>query len=120
MTKTEYLIDDKEISYEISEDGYDIYLSENVWISQHGEYGKPIDKEKTYEENCLAQIENVMTAMTATEEPPVESQEIEVEPTTDDILAEMLLNQSEIMVKQSEHDDILAEIMLSQAEGMVQ
>ena len=49
----------KKISYEIDDTGYNIYLSGNPWISQHGKYGKPFNNEKTYEENCLLQIDEL-------------------------------------------------------------
>ena len=59
MKTTEYKIDNKSISYEVTEDGYDIYLGGEKWISQHEQLGKPVDKNKSYEENCLAQIEEI-------------------------------------------------------------
>lgn len=54
---TNFKFNDKEISYNITDDGYDIYLDGELWIGQHGDLGKPIDSSKSYEENCLAQIE---------------------------------------------------------------
>lgn len=59
MKTTNYKFDGKEVSYNVTADGYDIFFGGDVWISQHGEYGKPIDKAKSYEENCLAQIEEL-------------------------------------------------------------
>ena len=52
------------ISYEIVEKGYKIYLNGKLWIEQLDEYSKPYDKDKTYEENCLLQLEDI-TANTA-------------------------------------------------------
>lgn len=49
----------KSISYQIFSDGYDIYLDGKPWISQRAPYDKPCDKAKSYEENCLAQIEEL-------------------------------------------------------------
>ena len=63
MTNTEKTINGQAISYEIFEDGYEIYLDGTIWIKQRGQYGKPIDKDKTYEENCLAQIEKITTVV---------------------------------------------------------
>lgn len=56
---TNFKFNDKEISYNITNDGYDIYLDGELWIGQHGDLGKPIDSTKSYEENCLAQIEGL-------------------------------------------------------------
>ena len=66
MTNTEKTINGQAISYEIFSDGYEIYLDGTIWIKQRGEYSKPIDKDKTYEENCLAQIEEITTVIEPT------------------------------------------------------
>ena len=47
------------ISYEILDNGYKIYLDGKLWIEQLDEYAKPIDTAKTYEENCLLQLEDI-------------------------------------------------------------
>lgn len=47
------------LSYEITEDGYDIYNNGNLWITQHGQYSKPFDAAKTYEENCLLHLKEL-------------------------------------------------------------
>ena len=72
MKITDYKIDNKAVSYEITEDGYDIYLGGEKWISQHGQYGKLVDSSKSYEENCLAQIEEICN--TPDQEPTAEEQ----------------------------------------------
>lgn len=59
MTNTNKTFDNKPIAYEILSDGYEIYLDGKIWISQRGQYGKPVDKSLSYEENCLAQIEEI-------------------------------------------------------------
>lgn len=59
MINTEKTFGNKSIAYEVLSDGYEIYLSGKLWISQRGQYGKPIFEEMTYEENCLAQIEEI-------------------------------------------------------------
>ena len=63
MANTDKTINGQTISYEIFEDGYEIYLDGTLWIKQRGEYSKPIDKELSYEENCLAQIEEITTVV---------------------------------------------------------
>ena len=47
------------ISYEILDNGYKIYLDGKLWIEQLDEFAKPIDATKTYEENCLLQLEGI-------------------------------------------------------------
>ena len=54
------------ISYEILENGYKIYLDGKLWIEQLDEYAKPIDESKSFEENCLAQLEEI-TAIAPTD-----------------------------------------------------
>lgn len=59
MIQTDKTYDNKPIAYEILSDGYMIYLDGKAWIKQRGTYGKPMDTSKTYEENCLLQIEDI-------------------------------------------------------------
>ena len=59
MIQTNKIVSGKNLSYEIFGDGYEIYLGENRWIKQRGKYGKPMNKNKSYEENCLLQIEEL-------------------------------------------------------------
>ena len=63
MTNTNKTINGQVIDYEIFEDGYEIYLDGILWVIQRGEYSKPINKELSYEENCLAQIEEITTVV---------------------------------------------------------
>ena len=58
MIKTDYVFDNKEVSYEVLEDGYKIYLDGGDFIHQYEPYIP--DKTKTYEENALAQIEELV------------------------------------------------------------
>lgn len=53
------------ISYEILENGYKIYLDNKLWIEQLDEYAKPFDKNKSFEENCLAQLDEITNTATA-------------------------------------------------------
>lgn len=57
MIITNYIFDDKKLGYEIKEDGYDIYLDEKNWISQHEPY-IPYPN-LSYEAGCLKQIEEI-------------------------------------------------------------
>ena len=63
MTNTDKTFDGQAIAYKIFDDGYEIYLDGTLWIKQRGQYGKPVDSAKSYEENCLAQIEEITTVV---------------------------------------------------------
>jgi hypothetical protein len=52
-------MDEENITYEIFEDGYDIYLNGEPWISQRAPYDKMFLPDGTYEENAKAQIEGL-------------------------------------------------------------
>ena len=54
-------LDEKKIEYEILENGYNIYLGGNLWITQHDQYAHPLIPDGTFEQNCLAQIEEITT-----------------------------------------------------------
>ena len=58
------------ISYKILDNGYEIYLDGVLWITQYEPYAHPYDKNKSYEENCLMQIEE----LTAPVEPDMTEQ----------------------------------------------
>lgn len=58
MIKTNYVLDNKELSYELLEDGYKIYADGGDFIHQYEPYIP--DKTKTYEENAIAQIEELV------------------------------------------------------------
>lgn len=47
------------LSYEIFEDGYDIYLNGEPWISQRAPYNKVYKSDGTDEENCMIQLEEL-------------------------------------------------------------
>lgn len=47
------------LTYEVTEDGYDIFLDGKLWITQHGDYGKPMDASKTFEENAILQLDEI-------------------------------------------------------------
>lgn len=61
------------ISYEIFDDGYDIYLNGENWISQREPYNRIYKPDGTDEENCLLQIGTLI----ATDEEPVEEEKTE-------------------------------------------
>lgn len=65
MTKTDKLYDGQEISYEVGDDGYDIYLSGRKWITQHEPY-IPYPN-LSYEESCKKHIEEILSGQEKTE-----------------------------------------------------
>jgi len=48
-----------QLTYDILENGYQIKLDGKTWIEQIGEYSKPMDSSKSYEENAILQIEDL-------------------------------------------------------------
>lgn len=64
MTKTIYTFHGKELSYEVTEDGYFIYLNGNKWIHQYEPYIP--DHNISYEENAVAQIKELVKGDEAT------------------------------------------------------
>ncbi|WP_343209481.1 hypothetical protein [Anaerolentibacter hominis] len=57
MKTTNYVIDNKPVTYEIVSNGYNIYLDGKLWITQHEPY-IPF-KDVTYEESCLKQMDDL-------------------------------------------------------------
>ena len=57
MIETNYSIDNKQISYEVTDDGYKIYLDGKQWIHQYEPYIP--NPSISYEENAIAQIEEI-------------------------------------------------------------
>ena len=53
MAKIQY---NDQISYELFDDGYDIYYNDNPWISQRAPYNRVYKANGTNEENCLLQL----------------------------------------------------------------
>ena len=64
-------MDKTRLTYDILDDGYTINLDGKKWIEQLGEFSKPMDSTKTFEENCLLQIED-LTKEIAEETPEIE------------------------------------------------
>ena len=48
-----------QLTYDILENGYQIKLDGKTWIEQIGEYSKPMDSSKSYEENAILQIDDL-------------------------------------------------------------
>ena len=52
-------LDGKKIEYEIVENGYYIYLDGKKWIKQLDQFSKLFITDGSYEDNCLAQIDEI-------------------------------------------------------------
>ena len=98
MINTDFTFNKKIVSYEVSDDGYDIYLGSIKWIGQHGEYGKPVDSSKSYEENCIAQIEEICK-QTGIQEDETEQRLSTLEEILDNILTNVIPVMAENEVK---------------------
>lgn len=61
MIPTGKKYENKDIAYEILNDGYMIYLDGKPWVKQREPHGKPMDPGKSYEENCLLQIDEIIS-----------------------------------------------------------
>lgn len=99
MIETNYVIDDKKVSYEILEDGYKIYLDDVAWIHQYEPY-IPYPN-LSYEEGCLKQIEEIV----ATQE-----QAIEAEKTNAELMEQVKLQDEAI----NELASLVSELMMAQ------
>ena len=60
MIETNYSIDGEQLSYELLDDGYKIYKGGTPFIHQY----EPLipDKTKSYEENAIQQIEEIIAS----------------------------------------------------------
>lgn len=67
----------KGYEYSIEENGYTIYLEGKAFIDQHEPF-IPI-KDKTYEENAKAQIDEIINAQQAPAQPTLEEQVTDIQ-----------------------------------------
>ena len=58
---TEKTFNGKKVGYAVEENGYSIFLDGTLWITQYGEYSKLFVQDGSYEDNALAQIEELCT-----------------------------------------------------------
>ena len=87
MKQTEYTINNKTVSYEIKENGYEIYLNNQLWISQQEPY-IPYP-ELGYEGSCLKQIEELSNTTSSEEQSDIEERVTSLE--------DMILEMSQIV-----------------------
>lgn len=81
------------ISYEIVENGYKIYLDEQLWIEQLDEYSKPMDPSKTFEENCIMQLDDITASQL---DPTLEQDKIEAQVLYTAMMTDTLLEGDEV------------------------
>ena len=55
---TQKFVNGQEISYEVTNDGYNIYLGEALWITQYEPYIP--NKSLSYEDNAIVQIDEIV------------------------------------------------------------
>lgn len=102
MIKTDYVFDNKEVSYEVFEDGYKIYLDGGDFIHQYEPF---IPNPKlTYEENAIAQIEDLIAMQENAENEKSEKEALlEQVALQDEAINELASLVSELMIaKESE------------------
>ena len=59
MIETDQTLKGQKIGYSVESNGYIIYLDGKPWIKQLDPYGKLFVPDGSYEENALAQIEEI-------------------------------------------------------------
>ncbi len=57
-------------SYEILDNGYNIYGPNDIFITQHDQYSKIYKPDGTFEENALIQLAELTTVVDEAEETP--------------------------------------------------
>ena len=67
---TQKFVNEQEISYEVTDNGYNIYLGEALWITQYEPYIP--NKSLSYEENAIAQIDEIVEGFNTPAEEAVE------------------------------------------------
>ena len=95
MKETSYRIGQKTISYNILENGYDIYLNNTIWVTQH-EPHIPYP-EMSYENGCLKQIEEICNQIESQEDDTEQRLSL-LEETLDNILTNVIpvMTESEV------------------------
>lgn len=67
MKSTNYYVQGKQIDYQVTDEGYMIYLGGKPWISQKKAEYIPYERD-TLEESCLAHIEYIVEGFKKMEE----------------------------------------------------
>ena len=101
MIETNYSIENKQISYEVTDNGYKIYLDGQQWIHQYEPYIP--NPSISYEENAIAQIEELVAMHeNANNEQMEKEQLIEQVKLQDEAINELASLVSDLMMKGAE------------------
>ena len=101
IIKTNYVLDNKELSYEVLEDGYKIYLDGGDFIHQYEPYIP--NPSISYEENAIAQIEELVAMHENAKNEQMEKEQlIEQVKLQDEAINELASLVSDLMMKGAE------------------
>ena len=101
MKETNYSIDNKQVSYEVIENGYKIYLDGQQWIHQYEPYIP--NPSISYEENAIAQIEELVAMHENAKNEQIEKEQlIEQVKLQDEAINELASLVSDLMMKGAE------------------
>ena len=101
MKETNYSIDNKQVSYEVIENGYKIYLDGQQWIHQYEPYIP--NPSISYEENAIAQIEELVAMHENAKNEQMEKEQlIEQVKLQDEAINELASLVSDLMMKGAE------------------
>ena len=101
MIETNYLIDNKQVSYEVTDNGYKIYLDGQQWIHQYEPYIP--NPSISYEENAIAQIEELVAMHENVKNEQMEKEQlIEQVKLQDEAINELASLVSDLMMKGAE------------------
>ena len=101
MKTTNYSIDNKQLSYEVTDDGYKIYLDGQQWIHQYEPYIP--NPSISYEENAIAQIEELVVMHENAKEEQMEKEKLmEQVKLQDEAINELASLVSDLMMKGAE------------------
>ena len=98
MKTTNYSIDNKQVSYEVTDNGYKIYLDGQLWIHQYEPYIP--NPSISYEENAIAQMEELVAMHENAKNEQIEKEQlIEQVKLQDEAINELASLVSDLMMK---------------------
>ena len=101
MTNTNYSIDNKQLSYEVTDNGYKIYLDGQQWIHQYEPYIP--NPSISYEENAIAQMEELVAMHENAKNEQMEKEQLmEQVKLQDEAINELASLVSDLMMKGAE------------------
>ena len=98
MIEKNYSIENKQISYEVTDNGYKIYLDGQLWIHQYEPYIP--NPSISYEENAIAQMEELVAMHENAKNDQMEKEQlIEQVKLQDEAINELASLVSDLMMK---------------------